>query len=105
MTSTLTKHLTALAIVVCCGVLLCNVRANESKTIIGPSIAKLQDGANALLAGNAEEGVRLAMIGLKHVASRCDRQTALSNLCAGYIMLEQLDTALKYRNRVLEENE
>ena len=29
----------------------------------------------------------------------------MSNLCAGYIMLEQLDEALDYCNRVLEEND
>ena len=88
MTSTLTKHLTTLAIVLCFSVLLCSVRADESKAVIGPSIPELQDGANALLAGNAEEGVRFTLIGLKHAASRRDPQTARSNLCAVNVLAE-----------------
>jgi len=38
--------------------------AQESKTVIGPSNPDLHDGANALLAGDAEEGVRLTLLGL-----------------------------------------
>ena len=78
---------------------------SESKTVIGPSNPDLYHGANALLAGDAEEGVRLTLLGLQRESSPRDRVTAMSNLCAGYIMLEQLDTALSYCNQVLEKND
>ena len=84
---------------------LANSAAQENKTVIGPSNPDLFNGANALLAGDAEEGVRLTLLGLKRESSRRDRMTAKSNLCAGYIMLGQLDTALSYCNEVLEEND
>jgi len=79
--------------------------AQESKTVIGPSNLDLHDGANALLAGDAEEGVRLTLLGLQHESSRRNRLIAMSNLCAGYIMLEELDTALSYCDEVLEKND
>lgn len=78
--------------------------AEETKTVVGPTNPPLADGAQALLAGDAEEGVRLTLIGLRHEPNRRDRLTGMSNLCAGYIMLEQLDEALTYCTRVLDEN-
>jgi len=84
---------------------ICDSPAQESKTVIGPSNPDLYYGANALLAGDAEEGVRLTLLGLQHESSRRDRMTAMSNLCAGYIMLEQLETALSYCDQVLEMND
>jgi len=79
--------------------------AAENKTVIGPSNPDLAEGANRLLAGDIEEGVRLTLIGLKMETGTRDRQTAMSNLCAGYTILGTLDEALKYCNLVLEENE
>jgi tetratricopeptide (TPR) repeat protein len=79
--------------------------AQENKTVIGPRNADLYHGANALLAGDAEEGVRLTMRGLQTETSRQDRITAMSNLCAGYIMLEKLDTAVSYCDQVIEQND
>lgn len=76
--------------------------AQDARTVIGPRNPDLADGANALLAGDAKEGVRLTLIGLEHSASARDRKTAMSNLCAGYVLLDELDTALEYCNRVLE---
>lgn len=79
--------------------------AQESKTIIGPRNPDLHDGANELLAGNAEEGVRLTLLGLQEASSRRERMAGMSNLCAGYVMLRELDTALHYCNQVLAEND
>lgn len=75
---------------------------SQSKTVIGPSNPDLYHGANALLVGDGEEGVRLTLLGLQRATNRRSRMTGMSNLCAGYIMLEQLDTALSYCNEVLE---
>ena len=79
--------------------------AQQNTTVLGPSNQDLYAGANALLAGDAEEGVRLTLAGLKHEGRGRDRLTGISNLCAGYIMLEQLNTALTYCDQVIEENE
>ena len=81
----------------------CNgVLGQESRTVIGPSSPDLAAGAEALLAGDAEEGVRLTLSGLKFTTRIRDRKTGMSNLCAGYVLLNDLDTALEYCNRVLE---
>lgn len=77
----------------------------ESKTVIGPSNQALYDGARALLEGDGEAGVRLTLEGLARVTSKRDRITAWANLCAGYVLLEQLDTALEYCDRVIEAND
>ena len=57
------------------------------------------------MAGDVEEGIRLTRIGLEAAVGRRERQAGLSNLCAGYVLLEQYDEALEYCNLALEENE
>ena len=78
------------------------VSALENKTVIGPNNVALADGARELLLRNADEGVRLTLLGLKSVLSRADRLAGLSNVCAGYFMLDDVDEALEYCNRALE---
>jgi tetratricopeptide (TPR) repeat protein len=73
-----------------------------AKTVLGPSNADLADGAAALRAGDAEEGVRLTRRGLKSGIGGRDRIAGYSNLCAGLIMLERLDEALEACNRALD---
>lgn len=92
-------------IVASCCLLIQIGDAQESKTVLGPANPELAQGADELLAGNAEEGVRLSLIGLQHQTGRRDKLAGLSNLCAGYFMLDQLDTALLYCNRALEEDD
>ncbi|MGA8203263.1 MAG: tetratricopeptide repeat protein [Woeseiaceae bacterium] len=77
----------------------------QAKTVIGPSNPELHDGAQALLAGDAEEGVRLTLEGLTRAPTSRERLLGMTNLCAGYIMLKQLDTALDYCNRVIAEDD
>ena len=78
----------------------------DGDVAIGPTKnAKLQDGAGALSVGDAEEGIELTLAGLKNARGTLERRTALSNLCAGYLMLEDLDKALFYCNEALELNE
>ena len=93
------------AVCLCLASSIGSAQESESKTVIGPSNPDLHYGANALMAGDAEEGVRLTLLGLQHEPSSRMRLIAMSNLCAGYIMLEQLDTALSYCNQVLEKND
>jgi tetratricopeptide (TPR) repeat protein len=79
--------------------------SQEAKTVIGPANPDLAAGAEALLAGDAERGVALTLAGLKLETRARDRVAGLSNLCAGYIMLERHQTALEYCDLALEENE
>ncbi len=81
------------------------VLAQSNTTVIGPSNPDLKYGADALLAGDVDEGVRLTLMGLEFARSARERQTAKSNLCAGYLMLREYDMALAYCNEVLGEND
>lgn len=75
------------------------------KTVIGPSNLPLHDGAQALLAGDVEEGLRLTLAGLKIATNKREEEAALSNLCAGYIMLDKLEEALRYCEMLLVRND
>ena len=79
--------------------------AEESKVVIGPRNLDLADGAQELLAGNATEGVELTLRGLKSAHGKREREAALSNLCAGYILLHELDSALMHCNMLLLSND
>ena len=92
--------LALLGIVVCAAAI--GQSENEARTVIGPSNVDLADGATALRAGNARTGVRLTQRGLQSATSDRDRVAGYSNLCAGFIMLDQLDAALDSCNRALE---
>jgi len=81
------------------------VEGQDNKTVLGPTNPDLYYGAEALLAGDGEEGVRLTLLGVKRATNSRDRITGMSNLCAGYIMLEQYEIGLSYCDQVLAENE
>ena len=66
----------------------------QARTVIGPSNIDLADGADALRAGDAAEGVRLTERGLRSASSQRDRIAGYSNLCAGLIMLDRHEEAL-----------
>lgn len=74
----------------------------ESKTVLGPSNIYLYDGANALLAGDAVEGVTLTLKGLEVAHGEREKKIAHSNLCAGFVLLGQANSALEHCNWVLE---
>ena len=73
-----------------------------SKTVLGPRNIYLYDGANTLMSGDGEEGVRLTLLGLKSAHGQRERTAAHANLCAGFLMLEQYETALVHCDWVLE---
>lgn len=93
----------------CLSALLCfallPAAAQDSRTVIGPSNPPLQEGANALLSGDAEDGVRLTLVGLSQATTAKERHTAMSNLCAGYVMLGRDETGLEFCDRVIEETD
>jgi tetratricopeptide (TPR) repeat protein len=74
----------------------------ESKTVIGPRNVYLYDGANALLAGNPTEGVPLTLKGLEFAHGLYEEKIAHANLCAGFLLLGQAETALEHCDWVLE---
>ncbi len=80
-------------------------RAQNPTTVIGPRNLPLHDGAQALLAGDTKEGVRLTHQGLELAMGRREQEAALSNLCAGYIQLGKYDDALKYCDILLARND
>ncbi|NNC77636.1 MAG: tetratricopeptide repeat protein [Woeseiaceae bacterium] len=77
----------------------------QASTVLGPRNPNLSDGASELLAGNAEEGIRLTKLGLAVAVGQRERQAGLGNICAGYVMLGQYETALEFCNTALSENE
>ena len=74
---------------------------DQIRQVLGPGNAALYDGANALMAGNAREGVRLTLTGLGTATNKRERLTGYANLCAGYVLLDDLQRALEYCNRAL----
>jgi len=72
------------------------------KTVIGPRNVYLADGADALFAGDAEEGVRLTLKALDFAHGSRETKFARANLCAGYAMLDKPLTALEHCNWVIE---
>ncbi len=78
------------------------VAQEGAKTVIGPRNQSLVDGADALFAGDSEEGVRLTLRGLEFAQGTRELKAAHSNLCAGYTMMDKPRTALEHCNWVLE---
>ena len=74
----------------------------ESKTVIGPRNLYLYDGANALMAGDPEKGVPLTLKGLEFAQGLREKKIAHANLCAGFLLLGQAETALQHCDWVLE---
>lgn len=98
----MSKYLILLAMTVLAAVQVYADREPESKTVIGPSNVYLYDGANALLAGDADEGVPLTLKGLELAHGQREEKIGHANLCAGFMMLGQAMTALEHCNWVLE---
>jgi tetratricopeptide (TPR) repeat protein len=90
--------------VVVIGVALLNGPASHAEdavsTVIGvnPDLVK---GAYALEFGNHREAVRLTLQGLRSPVRPSDLVGALSNLCGGYVGIEDFASALDYCNRAL----
>ena len=104
--SALHRALVKSALIVACLCLLAtSVLGQENKTVIGPGNVPLSDGAAALRAGDAKEGVRLTILGLNQALGSRERRTARSNLCAGYTLLQNYVTALEYCDAALLEDD
>jgi len=96
------RNLILLAITILAAVQVYADDEAETKTVIGPRNVYLYDGANALLAGNPTEGVSLTLKGLEFAHGLREEKTAHANLCAGFLLLGQAETALEHCDWVLE---
>lgn len=76
----------------------------ESKTVVGARNVYLADGADALIAGDGEEGVRLTLKALEYAHGPRETKFAHANLCAGYVMIEKPLMALEHCNWVLDQD-
>ena len=72
------------------------------KTVIGPRNPWLAAGARAIEDGNPKRGVELTEIGLANAQGSFERKAALSNLCAGYLLVDKPEKALDYCDQVIE---
>jgi len=79
--------------------------AGAPMTVIGERNPALSDGAQALLGGKHEEGIRLTHEGLEAAFGKREEEAALSNLCAGYILVENYEQALVYCEILIERND
>ncbi len=74
----------------------------NNKTVIGPRNINLHEGAEALRRGDGQFGVQATLRGLRLAVGDNEVKTAHANLCAGFILIEQAETALTHCNWVLE---
>ena len=77
----------------------------ESQTVLGALNPELTDGAVRLRLGDAQAGIRLTQRGLLNAANTREEYVAYSNLCAGYILVRNLDEAVRYCDKALHLNE
>jgi tetratricopeptide (TPR) repeat protein len=77
---------------------------DNHKTVIGPRNPFLADGADALVNGDGRRGVELTEKGLAIAEGAFEEKAALSNLCAGYLMVNQPQKALHACNQVLAQD-
>ena len=96
------KHLILLAIAMLAAMQVYASDAAQAKTVIGPSNIYLYDGANALIAGDPVEGVQLTLKGLELAHGMHEQKIGHANLCAGFLLLDQAETALEHCDWVLE---
>jgi tetratricopeptide (TPR) repeat protein len=78
--------------------------ADDTKTVLGPRNVFLDNGAKALMANRGEEGVRLTLKGLEIASGTAEFKMAHSNLCAGFLLIDRPEEALKHCNKVLEKD-
>jgi tetratricopeptide (TPR) repeat protein len=79
------------------------LQRTTSRNVFGISNELLTVGAEAMMAGRWQDGVRLTLKGLDEGRVSDDlRVSALSNLCGAYAVLNQPDLAIDYCTQSLE---
>ena len=74
-----------------------------SETVLGPQNPELHEGAELIKAGNVSQdpemvrrGIELTKAGLRYARGDRDENAGLSNLCAAFIIIRELDRAIGY---------
>jgi tetratricopeptide (TPR) repeat protein len=67
----------------------------DSRTVLGGGNEYLSAGADAIRAGQYDDGIRLTRIGLERASRITDRAAALSNLCAAHAAKGETDLAVE----------
>jgi tetratricopeptide (TPR) repeat protein len=77
----------------------------DSRTVLGVGNEYLAAGAEAILAKDYDDGIRLTKLGLERIASPSERAAGLSNLCAAHAAKGETDVAIQYCTQSLEIND
>ncbi len=73
-----------------------------SRSVLGPLNEYLAAGADAIRAGQYDDGIRLTMLGLERPpVSQHNRAAALSNLCAAHAAKNEPDVAIDYCSQAI----
>ncbi len=75
------------------------VQGKGSESVFSASLLQLSQGASALQRGEAVVGIRSTEAGLTKALPPREAAAAHSNLCAGFVLLEQFDEALAHCDR------
>ncbi|HZF31107.1 MAG TPA: hypothetical protein VE907_18480 [Gammaproteobacteria bacterium] len=67
----------------------------DSRTVLGGGNEYLSAGADAIRAGQYDDGIRLTRMGLERAARIGERAAALSNLCAALAAKGEIDLAIQ----------
>jgi tetratricopeptide (TPR) repeat protein len=70
-------------------------RQADSRTVLGGGNEYLSAGADAIRAGQYDDGIRLTRIGLERASKIGDRAAGLSNLCAAHAAKGETDLAIE----------
>lgn len=68
----------------------------ESRMVLGGGNEYLSAGAEAIRAGQYDDGIRLTNLGLKRPTSVAVKAAAFSNLCAAHVAKGEVDLAIQY---------
>lgn len=80
-------------------------RQPDSRMVFGGGNAYLAAGAEAIRAGQYDDGIRLTNLGLQRSPSDHERAAALSNLCAAHAAKGEPDLAIKFCTESIAINE
>ncbi len=79
------------------------LQGTTSRTVFGTPNELLSVGAEAMLAGRWEDGIRLTLKGLEQSGtSEALRAAGLANLCGAYAAVNQPDLAIEYCTQSIE---
>lgn len=80
-------------------------KSGDNRTVLGASNQYLSAGAEAILAQQYDDGIRLTQMGLELEQSAHDRATGLSNLCAAFTAKGETDRAIVHCTESIELND